>query len=97
MNAVPCHRFTGRPRPPKDKRDEVYIDMLSVEICLKCTLPECPGGKAANGNGYTGPPRCPYEEAVMERKAQHQAKQVVTLPSPRPDGAMREWECEVGR
>ena len=93
-DSIPCTLFKGKPQRRK-KRDEVRVDPLSVELCLGCTLPveECYGALAATGSGYHGPPRCPYEAAVMERKA---AKtRVVTLPGPRPDGVMREWECEV--
>ena len=92
--SVPCTLFNGKPAPRKKKRDEVYVDPLSVELCLECTLPECYGAKGVKG-GYHGPPRCPYEAAVMERKVPK--TRVVTLPGPGPDGVMREWECEVGQ
>ena len=42
MNAVPCQIFKALDRcePPR-KRDEVYVDLLSVDICLVCTERDC--------------------------------------------------------
>ena len=92
--AIPCRQFRGISRPSQKKLDEVYIDPLSVELCLDCPLPECHGAKAAGTNGYYGKPRCAYEAAVMGRRGK--PTRTVRLPGPRPDGVMRTWECEVG-
>ena len=92
MTVIPCQRFTDQRPQVRDKQDEVYVDQLSVDICLNCTLPECHGAKAADRSGHSRPPRCPYEAAIMERKK----PRVYVLPPPRPDGAMVAWECEVG-
>ena len=59
---------------------DVYIDMLSVQICPSCPFDEC----------YPTRCDCPLR---MAREAQK--KQVVTLPGPRPDGVMRTWKVEV--
>lgn len=100
--SVPCQIFKALDRcePPR-KRDEVYVDLLSVELCLECTEPECFGGKGADSSGYYGPPRCAYEAVVMGRSAPRshrgrEQRQTVTLPGPDPDGVMRTWKCEVG-
>lgn len=93
MNAVPCQMCKSS-IPDTRKRDEVYVDPLSVELCLDCTEPECFGAKGADRGGYNGPPRCAYEAAVEARKKA--AARVVTLPGPDPEGIMRTWECEVG-
>ena len=61
---------------------DVYIDMLSVEICPDCPFDEC----------YPTRCDCPLR---MAREAQHQKPWVVTLPGPRPDGVMRKWKVEM--
>jgi len=93
--SIPCRQFNGISKPDTSKRDEVYIDPVSVELCQVCTEPDCDGAKAADRGGYSGPPRCAYEAAVMGRR--NVTARVVTLPGPRPDGAMRQWACELAR
>ena len=94
MNAVPCEVCRSPSIP--NKRDEVWVDPLSVELCLGCTEPECHGAKGAESGGYYGPPRCAYEAAVMARREAVAQTVTVTLPGPDPEGVMRTWECEVG-
>jgi len=95
MNAVPC-QMCKSPTIPNTRKHEVWVDPLSVELCLECTVPveQCHGAKGAESGGYYGPPRCAYEAAVMARRKA--MARVVTLPGPDPDGVMRTWECEVG-
>ena len=97
MNAIPC-QVCKSPSIP-NKRDEVWVDPLSVELCLGCTEPECHGAKGAESGGYCGPPRCAYEAAVMARRnvtAGVTKRRRVKIPPPRPDGKLVWWECEVG-
>ena len=97
MNAIPCRQFkgTGSYKSPK-KRDEVYVDPVSVELCLDCPLPmdECRGAPRAHSLStvYKRPTECPYEQAIAARKCK---PRTVTLPGPGPDGTMRAWKCEV--
>ena len=86
-------RTFGCYKPPK-KRDDVYVDPLSIQHCLTCTLPveECRGAPSVRGKRINRQATCPYEQAVAEA----QTKCLVTLPGPRPDGVMRTWKCEVG-
>ena len=97
--SIPCRQFNGISTPDTDKRNGVYVDPLSVELCLDCPLPDCHGAKATGMNGYRGPPRCAYEAAVMGRRNVTPAvtkRYRVKLPGPDPNGVMRAWECEVG-
>ena len=94
MNAVPCRQFKGISTPDIHLRDEVYVDALSVELCLYCTEEDCHGARAAHTSSYYGPPRCPYEAAVMGRRGK--TTRTVMLPGPDPEGVMRTWKCEVG-
>jgi len=99
IDAVACHLFNGISTPDTHKRDEVWVDPLSVELCLGCTEPECHGAKGAESGGYCGPPRCAYEAAVMARRnvtAGVTKRRRVKIPPPRPDGKLVWWECEVG-
>ena len=93
MNAIPCRQFNGISTPDTDKRLGVYVDPLSVELCLDCPLPveECRGAPSSH-IGHARPCRCPYEKAIAERRLH-----VVRLPGPGPDGVMKTWECEVER
>jgi len=97
--SVPCRQCKAVSRPDTNKRDEVYVDPLSVELCLDCTEPECRGAKGADTGGYYGPPRCAYEAAAMARRGAMDAdteRRRVKMSPPDPNGVMRTWECEVG-
>ena len=89
--SIPCRQFQGRTRTDTN---DVYVDPLSVALCLDCTESDCRGAKGADTSSYYGPPRCAYEAAVIGRRGR--ATRTVTLPGPDPDGRMRTWECEVG-
>jgi len=68
----------------KGTAHDVYIDYLSVAICPGCPFDEC----------HDTRPECPWN---LAREEQCRGPRVVTLPGPRPDGVMRDWECEVGQ
>jgi len=94
--SVQCQQFPNLDKPRKKKRDEVRVDMLSVELCLSCPLPveECRGAPSAHLSYDNRPIRCAYEQAIAER---NMGPRMIELPAPRPDGVMRTWKVEVER